>query len=303
MNLHQPPAPPTLTRRRFHRTALGAAAGLAGAGLFSVASARADGGPAWTMRQSCSSIAFSSLPIEQAAERIARLGFEAIDVWSAHAGCPHLDDVLDRLGPGGLRKILEKNRLKLYAFSVYQGGYPKYAELLGACGGGVAVRGSTKPADEKELSARMKEFIESLKPEIELAHRHDSYLAVENHGRTLLNTLDSFKAFVDLNTDPRLGIALAPLHLQRLGASVEEAITIAGDQLLFFYAWQNAPGEEQLPGLGPTDCTAWIEALAKTDYRWYVNPFMHHQPAPDEMEKLMARSKKYLQECDAKRRQ
>ena len=97
------------------------------------------------MRLSASTIAFSSLPIEQACERIARLGFEGIDIWSAHAGCPHLDDVQKRLGPQGLKELLARSKLKLFAFSVYAGGYPRYAELLGKAGGGVAVTGSAGP--------------------------------------------------------------------------------------------------------------------------------------------------------------
>ena len=59
----------------------------------------------WRMRLSTSSIHFMQLPIEQACEQIAKLGFEAIDIWSAHAKCPHLDDVLNRLGPDGLKKV------------------------------------------------------------------------------------------------------------------------------------------------------------------------------------------------------
>ena len=49
---------------------------------------------------------------------------------------------LERLGPEGLTRLLEKHKLDLYSFSVYRGGYPRYAELLGKVGGGVAVRGS-----------------------------------------------------------------------------------------------------------------------------------------------------------------
>ena len=36
--------------------------------------------------------------LPEKAGRPPGLGFEGVDVWSAHAGCPHLDDVLDRLG-------------------------------------------------------------------------------------------------------------------------------------------------------------------------------------------------------------
>jgi len=252
------------------------------------------------MKLSCSTIAFTKLPIEQACRQIAKLGFEAVDVWSAHAGCPHLDDVLKRLGPEGLKELLEKNKLKLYAFSVYSGGYRKYAELLGKCGGGVAIRGSAGAVPPNQLTARMKAFIEGLKPDLELCEKYDSYLAIENHGGALLNSLDSFKAFVDVNKNPRLGIAMAPYHLQGSRASVEEAIGATGKQLFFFYAWQRAKGTGQLPGVGPTDFTPWIAALAKAGYQWYVNPFMHHEPAPDEMTKLLAKSRDYLKQSYAK---
>jgi sugar phosphate isomerase/epimerase len=251
----------------------------------------------WKMRLSASSIAFTALGIEKACARIASLGFEAIDVWSAHAGCPHLDDVLNRLGAGGLMELLAKHKLKLYSFSVYAGGYRRYAELLGKCGGGVAIRGSAGPCDPKELTSRMKAFIEQLKPDVELAEKYNSYLAIENHGHALLDSVDSFKAFVDLNKNPRLGIALAPYHIQALKASVEEAIQAAGPALLYFYAWQLAPGVGQLPGLGPTDFTPWLRALAKVHYRWYVNPFLHGEPPPDETSKALAKSVAYLKVC------
>ena len=81
-------------------------------------------------------------------------------------------------------------------------------------------------------------------------------MAVENHGGCLLSSLDSFKAFVELNHSPRLGVALAPYHLQAAGISVEDVIAAAGKQLFFFYAWQHADGLGQLPGIGPTELHA-----------------------------------------------
>jgi len=251
----------------------------------------------WRMRLSTSSIHFMQLPIEQACERIAKLGFEAIDIWSAHEGCPHLDDVANRLGPEGLKELLAKHKLKLVAFSVYSGGYARYAQLLGKAGGGVAIQGSAGPCKPEELSSRMQQFIEDLKPLVELAEKYNSYLAIENHGQALLDSLDSFKAFVDVNKSPRLGIALAPYHLQTLQASVPEAIRICGKQLFFFYAWQNYPDAKQLPGIGPTDMTPWIQALAEIRYRRFVNPFMHGNPEPDVMTANLAKSRDYLKDC------
>ncbi len=255
---------------------------------------------AWQMRLSTSSIHYMGLPVEEACARIARLGFPAVDIWSAHAGCPHLDDVQKRLGSDGLKKVLQQNKLKLFAFSVYSGGYPRYAELLGKSGGGVAVRGSGGAGPPNELTTRMKAFLESLKPEAELAEKYDSYLAIENHGGALLNSADSFKAFVDLNRSPRIGIALAPYHVQSTGAPVDKVIESCGKQLFFFYAWQRAPGAGQLPGVGPVDFTPWVAALAKIRYSGYVNVFMHGHPKPEEMDRLLAKSQAYMKECYAK---
>ena len=252
----------------------------------------------WRMKLSTSSIHFMGLPIEKACQRISELGFDAIDIWSAHAGCPHLDDVAKRLGPEGLRELLKKHDLDLFSFSVYSGGYKRYAKLLGEVGGGVAIRGSTGGQPEPEdLIPRMKEFIESLKPLVELAERHDSYLAIENHGNALLCSLDSLKAFVDINTSPRLGIALAPYHIQTFNGSVPEAIRICGKQLFFFYAWQHHPGAKQLPGIGPTDMIPWLRALADIGYRGYVNPFMHGHPEPTVMQSNLAKARDYLKDC------
>jgi sugar phosphate isomerase/epimerase len=245
---------------------------------------------------STSSIQFKDLPLEQACERIAALGFDAIDIWSGYENCPHLDDAARRLGGDGLKELLAKHGLKLYSFSTYVGGYGRYAALLGKTGGGVAVQGSTAPCRPEELSSRMKAFLDSLKPLVALAEKHNSYLAIENHVDSLLDSLDSFKAFTDLNQSPRLGIALAPYHLQAIGASVEKAIEISGRQLFFFYAWQNAPGLGQLPGHGPINFQPWLQALERVNYRWYVNPFMHGHPEPDAMSAALRKAQSYLQQ-------
>jgi sugar phosphate isomerase/epimerase len=238
--------------------------------------------------------------VEEACERIAKLGFEAVDIWSAYQKCPHLDDALARLGGKGLKRVLAEQKLKLFAFSVYVGGFSKYAELLGEAGGGVAVRGSTGPCDPKELTSKMRQFLESLKPEVELAAEQGSRLAIENHGHALLDSIDSLKAFTDLNDSPHLGIALAPYHLQAGKMSVEDAIRICGRQLLFFYAWQNGKGTKQLPGHGPTDFTPWIQALAEAGYKGCLNIFMHGDLEPDAMAEALAKSRDYIKECHAR---
>ena len=274
-------------------------AAAASPGLSRLAAAEPAGKTPWKMRLSTSTVQFSSLSVEKACEQIAALGFEGVDFWPSNFGCTHLDEIEKRLGPQGLKDLLAKHKLKLYSFTCYGFGYPKYAELLGKCGGPVAVRESFG-GDAKNLTSLMKAFLEARKPDLELAEKYNAYLAIENHSGWLLNSVDSFKAFVDMNRHPRLGIALAPYHLQAAKISVEEVIGICGKQLLFFYAWQAAGGMGQLPGVGPTDFTPWIAALAKAGYAWYVNPFMHGHPPTAEMAKGLATAKEFLTKCYAK---
>jgi sugar phosphate isomerase/epimerase len=288
-------------RRAFlARTGGAALAAVAAPGL---ASASPSVKASWKMRLSTSTVHFSSLPIEEVCQRIAALGFEGIDIWcpSKFFGCPQLDEVEKRLGAEGLKDLLAKHKLELYSFTCYFGVYPRYAELFGKVGGGVAVRESSDgEATGKDLTLKMNAFLETLKPELELAEKHRAFLAVENHTGRLLNSRDSFQAFVDLNRHPRLGIALAPYHLQAKNIRVEEVIGTCGKQLLYFYAWQHAEGMKQLPGIGPTDFTPWLAAVANAGYAWYVNPFMHGRIAPAEMAKGLATAKEFLVKCYAK---
>ena len=256
----------------------------------------------WPLRLALSSVMFGESPFEEVCERAARLGFEAIDIWCPFDKCKHLDDVIKRLGPDGLRDLLAKHKLSLCSFSVYNVGFPKYAEFIGKFGGGLVVRESAygKFAPE-QLTSQMKGFFEQLKPMIDQAAQAKVRLAIENHGNALLSTPDSFKAFVELNPAPQhVGIALAPYHLQANKASVEETIAISGKQLLFFYAWQHEPEFKQFPGHGATDFTPWLQALAKINFAGYVNPFMHGHAAPEEMSAAVAKSNRYLKDCYAK---
>jgi sugar phosphate isomerase/epimerase len=297
---HRPP-PVLLARRGFIDTALRTSLAMVALPLLSEPILNAAASP-WRMRLALSSVMFEETPFEDVCERAAKLGFEAIDIWCPFGKCRHLDDVVQRLGPEGLRSLLARHGLGLCSFSVYGVGFPKYADFIGKFGGGVAVRESAYgkfPASE--LTSQMKAFFEKLKPDIEQAASAKARLAIENHGDALLNNLDSIKAFVDLNPAPQhVGIALAPYHLQAIKASVTDAILACDRQLLFFYAWQNEPDFKQLPGHGATDFTPWLQALAKINYAGYVNPFMHGSATAENMATALIKANAYLRNCQAK---
>lgn len=267
---------------------------------------------------------FNSLPVEEACRRIAAAGYDAVDLWQGerfHAN--HLEEALARLGPGGLKALLEDNRLSLCSFTCFYIGIERYAEMLGVAGGGngLYIResryygsgpsgGATRPKDLGDLRQQIRALVETLKPALELADKHNFQVAIENHSSAILNSVDSFKAFLEFGSHPRLWIALAPYHLQRDGIAVEQVIALIGKRMRYFYAWQNGPEVKQLPGFGSTDFTPWLKALAEVDYRGYVNPFMHenlraapgegHGMAPDEMSKAIVTSRRYLEQCRAK---
>jgi sugar phosphate isomerase/epimerase len=262
------------------------------------------------MKLSTSSLHYRSLPLLDALRRISALGYEGVDIW-AHfewAGplCEHLEEAVERSTPERFMETLRELKLTLNSASCYTVPFARFAPLLGACGGCVVVRGSQGVADENitgaDLVREMKQFLESLKPDLELAEKYQCVLAVENHsGQSLLNKLESFKVFTDLNQNPRLGIALAPFHVQANKESVVDAITQAGSQLKFFYAWQYADLADekldkrlQLPGIGPTDMRPWLRALAAIDYAGFVNPFMHYEPEPAEMDVALKKSRQYM---------
>jgi len=223
--------PPTVSssRRRFLKQAVGASTVFAVPNIFTVSlfglSGRAIAEPVspWRMRLAFSSVMLAELPIEEVCARAAQMGFEAIDIWCPFDNCKHLADVVARLGPDGLKALLAKHNLALASFTTYRVGpetvgFPAYADFIGNFGGAVVVRESEyKRVKPEDLTSAMRAFFEKLKPQIEKAAETKVRLAIENHGDALLNSPDSFKAFIDLNPAPQhVGLGIAPYHLQNM---------------------------------------------------------------------------------------
>ncbi|MDP7396397.1 MAG: sugar phosphate isomerase/epimerase [Lentisphaeria bacterium] len=250
------------------------------------------------MKLATSSVMFEDQTIEQVCERVAGLGLAGLDIWAPFENCVHLEDIRKRLGGKGLRELMTRHGLDVAAFTIYDGNkLSQYWELIRDFGGGVVVRSSEagRLTDPKELVPRMRALFEQLKPDIELAEKCDARLAIENYGGEVLSSVDTFKAFVELNPNPeRLGIALAPYHLQYYETPIEDVIRIAGSQIFFFYAWQHGADVAQMPGLGPVDFTPLIRALAEINYAHYSSIFMHGHLPTDETETAVSKSREYL---------
>jgi len=301
-----------ISRRNFVRSTAGVIAATSVAGISS-ALAGDKLKKVWKMKLATSSVMFDKLTIEQICQRAERIGVDGLDIWGPFkyydTVCDHLEDIKKRLGGQGLRALMTKHNLEVAAFTLYQKAtLSQYWELIRDYGGGNIVRSDkAKASSAEDLTKNMRIFFENLKPDIELAGKSNSVLAIENHGGGLLNSIDSFKAFVDLNPDPkRVGLAFAPWHLQGYkNVTMLDFLKVAAPQIKFFYGWQRGTqkdrfGVEQMPGLGPVDFTPWLQALADVDYSQYLAIFMHGHGTADEMEANVVKSRNYLLQCRQK---
>jgi len=301
------------TRRDFTRGVAGAIAGLSACGVSPSFAAEKIKKPCWNMKLATSSVMFDKLKIEEVCKLTWQLGLDALDIWGPfkyyETKCDHLADIKKRLGGKGLRELMTKHKLEVAAFTVYQKSeFSQYWEMIRDYGGGVIVRSDRAKASKPEdMTKNMKAFFEGLKPEIELAEKSNSILAIENHGGGLLNPIDSFKAFVELNPNPkRVGIAFAPWHLQGYKkVTMVDFLKVAGPQIRFFYGWQRGTqkdrfGVEQLPGFGPVDFTPWLQALADAKYSQYLSIFEHGHGPADQVQANVSKSRDYLLKCRKK---
>ena len=205
------PKPIRLSRRQW----LAASAAAVSVWPLAAAWGKAPSGPSkWHMKLSTSSLHYRGLSLTEAVRRIGALGFQGIDVW-AHfewAGplCEHLEEGLERMGPEKFRALLSENKLTLNSASCYSVPFSRFAKLLGDCGGCVVMRGSSgvegTDITAAELTRQMKQFFESLKPDLELAEKHNCTLAIENHsGASLAQQTRFLQGVHRSQSQPALG--------------------------------------------------------------------------------------------------
>lgn len=258
----------------------------------------------WEVRPCLSSVMFSSLSLSAFCAKAAELGFHGIDLWAPFGKCDHMEQAR-KMGAPAFRKLLRKHGLEVGAWTVYESKqyrerFSGYADFIGECGGGVVVFGTSfEEADKKEIEVSFPKFLESLKPEVELARKHRATFAIENHSYSIFNSLRSFEIFHAHNPDPEIvGIAVAPYHLQQQKISVTDSIQACRGKIRFFYAWQKGKGTEQLPGEGPSDFHPWVHALKNAGYHQWMSPFMHGDLPTHEMAEAVIRAKGYLERLE-----
>ena len=246
-----------------------------------------------------------SCPSRRPARPIAGLGFEAIDIWSAHEGCPHLDDVASRLGPEGLKELLGQAQAEAVCLLGLRG---RLRTATRNCWARPAAawpsRAAPGRANREELTARMRQFIEGLETpdraggEAQLVSGHREPRARPAGLARFVQGVRRYQYLAATGDRPgplpHPGGPRPPCPRPSASAAGNCSSSMPG---------RTSPTAKQLPGVGPTDMTPWIRALADVRYRGYVNPFMHGHPGTEIMTANLATARDYLKSCYAKVRE
>ena len=268
----------SLSRRGF----LASAAALAAAPVLSAP-------PAFRFKYLLASCMYGTMPLAEILPEVANIGADGIDLWpKVHA---NQREQADELGREAFADLLKKHSVRLAMTTRYDLGPFKLepeVEYVKHFGGSLIVTESTK-TPKGDLKEAVKEFVDQLKPLLATAEKHGVTIAIENHGKALIETPDSLRYLAEFAKPfPNLGIAFAPYHLPQDPEVLATLIRDLGPKLVHFYAWEHGDGcmtklpkeqeMKQLPGYGPLDFGPITKALRDINYAGHVEIFMHPVP-------------------------
>jgi sugar phosphate isomerase/epimerase len=247
--------------------------------------------PAFKLNYLLGSAMYGNLPLATVIEETPKTGARLLDVWPRRHGTQR--EQMDELGHEKVAELLAKHRVKLAVSTRYDLGPFKLQDEMAVVkkfGGSVIVTGGGGPVGltGAELKKAVREFVEKLKPHLARAAELGISIAIENHGRNLIDSPDSLRWLVEFGQNLPLGVELAPYHLPQEPALIASLIKDLGNCIKVFCAWQHGhgcmkpmPKEEellQMPGRGPLDFTPILAALKALRYTGFTEIFMHPTP-------------------------
>ncbi len=222
---------------------------------------------------------------------VHRTGATAIDIWPKVHG--NQREQLDDLGEVKFAKMLDQHQVELGCITQYKlGPFGLQNELRLAqrlnCKTMVTSGSGPVGLTGSELKHAIGQFIEKMKPHVDVAAETGVCIAIENHSNNLIASPDSMKWLVELAASEHLGIAFAPYHLPQDAALLATLLSELGNHVKVFYAWQHGlgcmeklPKEQellQMPGRGDLDFAPMLQALVDMDYQGWTEIFMHPVP-------------------------
>ena len=248
---------------------------------------------------------------------VSKTGASSIDIWPKVHG--NQREQLDELGEEQFIQILKDHQISLGCITQYKLGpfnlkeELKLGQRLGCqtmVTGGKGPKGLRGP----ELKAAIQDFVERMKPQIEVAEETGVKIAVENHSENLIESEDSLKWLLEFRPSEHLGVALAPYHLPQDEKLLSNLIKSLGDGIVMFYAWQHGMGSKeklpkqqellQMPGRGSLDFRPLLAALRDINYQGWTEIFMHPVPRGVPIRESVSgvteeinRARGYLEKC------
>jgi len=192
-----------------------------------------------------SSSLFGYSRLEEILPIAKRLGINSLDIWPKVHG--NQREQLAEMGEDKFVELLSNNGCRLDCLTQYPLGpfgladEMRLAKRLG-CQTIVTGSGGPKGLQGDELKASMREFVEKLKPHLELAHKTGVRIAIENHANSLIDSPDSMRWLCEMRPSDRLGIAFAPYHLPQNQELLSKLIRDVLPCIEVFYAWQHGKG-------------------------------------------------------------
>lgn len=272
---------------------------------------------AFSLKYLLGSCMYGYTAIEEIVPEVRRTGATAIDIWPKVHG--NQREQLDQMGEDAFATLLRDNDVRLGCITQYKlgpFGLKDELPLAKRLGCTTIVTGGKGPRGlaGDELRQAVGQFVEQMKPHLELARQNDVTIAIENHASNLFETADALKWLIELSPDPQLAVALAPYHLPQQEQELAGLIRSLGNRIQVFYAWQHGmgcmkklPKEQellQMPGRGSLDFRPILAALKEINYQGWTEIFMHPVPrgvpildstaaVTDEINQ----SREYLTEC------
>ena len=248
---------------------------------------------------------------------VRKTGAAAIDIWPKAHG--NQREQLDDLGEEKFSSMLEAHDISLGCITQYSLGPFKLKEemrLAERMGATTIVCGAVGPKGltGDDLKKGVGNFVEQMKPHLEVAEECGITIAIENHANSVVESADGLKWIAELRPSDHLAVAVAPYHLPQDEILLAKLIRQLGDSIAMFYAWQHGKGcmkrlpkeQEllQMPGRGELDFTPIVEALADISYSGWTSIFMHPVPrgipileTAAEVTAEINRARTYLDKC------
>lgn len=275
-----------IDRRTFHALAAGAL----GASLAGVSRAAPAKSP-FQLNYVLPSCMYGYAKLAEILPEAKKISASHIDVWPKVHGDQR--EQIDELGAAKFAQLLRDNDVSLGCITQYKlgpFGLQDEMRLAQRFGCKLMVTGGSGPKGLQgaELKKAVGDFLEKMKPHLEVAEETGVTIAIENHANNLIESPDSLRWLLELRPSNHLAIAFAPYHLPQDEKFLAQLIGELAEGLQMFYAWQHGDGAHdplpnerqllQMPGRGPLDFQPLVDALAAIDYQGWTEVFMHPVP-------------------------